>query len=343
MNLTISPLTLAFAVAALPVALAACAVDVEPDENVGNAFAEIVKVGPENELCQDLIAGQSIDAGDVCVTVEGSEMLVTITTTGGWEMTEAHLWTGTSISAMPQTKQGAPKIGNFPYNSGNITGSTSQTFSVPLATFGLTGDEISCDPVTFYVAAHAAVQLDKGDGTYQTETGWGAGSRFVERGTWATYFSSGLTCSDEGGGPQEKNCETAFAFTADELSFCNNDIDGDGRNETRWGWFGVEGPGSYSFPIYAGAGQCDISKGALVGTLGVAYDGLSAQVVYSTSGGYTMDATHVYLANSPQDTIAPGQFTSVKEGEDQTTALHSFGSLNGGDIYFSAHAEVCGF
>jgi hypothetical protein len=80
--------------------------------------------GQAGDTCTTLYAGQTIDAGTVCSSVNGDNLDVTFTTTGGWELEEAHLWVGTKLSDMPQTKKGNPKIGNFPYNSGDISGST---------------------------------------------------------------------------------------------------------------------------------------------------------------------------------------------------------------------------
>jgi len=46
--------------------------------------------------CFDLLAGQHILAGSVCVRIEGDDLAVTYSTTDGWELTETHLWVGTT-------------------------------------------------------------------------------------------------------------------------------------------------------------------------------------------------------------------------------------------------------
>jgi hypothetical protein len=142
----------------------------------------------------ELLAGQTILAGTVNVEVVGENLEVTFATTDGWELTEAHLWAGDDLADMPQTKKGNPKIGNFPHKSGDITGSTSHTFQVPLAEL-----EFSCpgEDKSYFIAAHAALRKPDGSGGYQTETGWADGDRFVEKGSWATYFSVVLTCECE--------------------------------------------------------------------------------------------------------------------------------------------------
>jgi len=62
-------------------------------------------------------------------------------------------------------------------------------------------------------------------------------------------------------------CGTAFAF-GNGAAQC---FIGSGHVQTsRWGWTnGPLSPGSYSFPLYAGAGKFDLTKVTLVGTLSV--------------------------------------------------------------------------
>lgn len=76
-----------------------------------------------------LFAGQAIDSGTVSAEVVGSNLEVLYTTTNGWELTEAHLWVGSTKADMPQTRKGSPIPGRFPYNSGDITGVTSHTLA----------------------------------------------------------------------------------------------------------------------------------------------------------------------------------------------------------------------
>jgi len=306
----------------------------------------------EGDFCQDLLAGQTIDAGDVCLTVEGGDLVISYLTENGWELAETHLWAGANLADMPQTRKGAPQIGQFPYASGDITGATSYEVRVPLSTFGLTGEETRCDAVIFSVAAHAALRKDNGDGTYQTETGWADGDTFVDRGTWATFFSGQLVCSETGGGTGEQECETAFAFGGESAAcFLDIDEDGDGNGDfNRWGWSnGPLGPGAYTFEVYAGAGQCDLQKGTYVGTLSVDYDGSMATVTYDAdpSGAWFWEETHLYVGNeilarnvNDNFTVAPGQFPNIHDDVDSTTDTYVVEGLSG-DIYVVAHAVSC--
>ena len=305
--------------------------------------------GVPGEFCTILYAGQDIDAGSVCVEIvdEGDveTLYITFNTTGGWELVETHLWVGEALADMPQTRKGNPKIGNFPYQSGDITSQTTYTFEVDLAEFG---GEFSLCGAELFAAAHAALQLVGDDGTViQTETGWGNGDPMVERGNWATFFGIEFTCGET---PiVGVSTETAFAYDCVD-ALCFIDIPDEGIN--RWGWTnGAYGPGTYYLDIYAGAGQCDITKGTLVGLLTVDYDGTTATVTYNTCGDYTMTETHLYVGidilawdNDPDDpgfTVAPGQYPYIHEDlgnaqEDVFTVAVT------GDIYVVAHAVVWG-
>lgn len=305
--------------------------------------------------CVTLFAGQHIDAGTVCAAVDATVdttatcgegttgvLQITYATTDGWQLTEAHLAAGTDRADLPTTPNGNAVPGQFPHHSGDITGAVHHTFDVPLCTFSLDGAQTICDPVTVYLAAHAALRRDNGDGTSQTETGWADGQPFVERGNWAEYTTLSLTCTaDEEPPPPAPTCETAWAYTDDEHSFCNTDIDGDGSNETRWGWYAELAPGSYVFDLYAGAGRCDIERGAHVGTLGVEYDGATAAVTYAMADGFALEETHLYVGADRQTTLAPGRLGNQHDLDAAGDDAYSI-AIDADPIYLSAHAVVCG-
>jgi hypothetical protein len=223
----------------------------------------VLSVTSSDNGCYDLLAGQSIEAGDVCFAVDGSSLTVTYNTEGGWQLTEAHLWVAYDQDGYPQAKNGNPKIGNFPYNSGDITGATSHSFSVPLGS------------ATIYAMAHAALRkVDGGGNVVQTETGWSDGEGAVQKGSWATRsaITLSVTCY-EPPKPPTIGQETAIMFGNIVL---NNDSDGicDGEiAANRWGW--QAGPlsanggdlndGTYQFDIWAAAGNNVLENGTLVG------------------------------------------------------------------------------
>lgn len=283
--------------------------------------------------CVTLYAGQTINAGTACVSVEGQDLLVTYNTVGGWQMTEVHAWVGDSLATMPQTKTGNPQIGRFPYTSGDITGATTYTFRIPLTS--LSTDPELCGH-TFLVATHAALRKADGSGGYETQTGWGAGDQINTRGSWATYFSYKVVCDvTPPPPPPELQCDTAFAFG--EQTFISL-----GLTQSRWGWeVGPLAPGSYSRPIYAGAAQNDTSKGALVGQLGIAYDGANVNVSYQLDAGYVLQGTHLYVGTSNVSTISPGQFGNTHDLNNVSSDSFSVGGFSGQSIYVVAHAVSC--
>jgi hypothetical protein len=297
-----------------------------------------------------LYAGQSINTGAVSVLVNGDNLYVVYETTDGWELMEAHLWIGSDLAGMPQTRKGNPKVGNFPYHSGDISGQTSYTFSISLADIGFVqNSDGSCEVQTFFAAAHAVLRKGNGDSTYQTETGWANGERIVEKGNWATYFSFDLTCNcDNSNG----SCETAFAYNdINGICFIGADFDNDGQDDgfTRWGWsIGSLSEGDYTYDIYAAAGQCDITKGTLVGQVTINYNAGTAYIQINTNQGYTMNETHLYIGSEPlardinnEFTVAPGQYPYIHYFNNSTSDSFTIEGLSG-EIYIVLHAVTCG-
>ena len=289
----------------------------------------------DDTACQTLTAGQWIDAGEVCSRVQGEFLVVTYTTQYDWELTEAHLWIGLDLADMPQNRKGNPKIGNFPYASGDITGATSYAFNIPLDSLGSV--EELCD-VTAYLAAHAAVRREDGNGGYQTETGWSDGDPIVDQGSWAMYSSILFECKDDPEPPPViGSCETAFAFGDMELD--------DFLDTARWGWqITVNQGDSFSTPVYAGAGQNDISKGTHVGELDVSYEGNIVSVSFNMLAGFAMDETHVYVGDEYVSTAAPGLYGNLHDltgafSDDYTLIIDGSAPYT---LYIVAHAVVCG-
>jgi hypothetical protein len=147
--------------------------------------------------------------------------------------------------------------------------------------------------------------------------------------------------------------ETAFAYGGD---YANCFIDSGEFN--RWGWTnGALSEGEYEFDIYTGAGQCDLSKGTLVGKLIVNYSNGTLTVTYGmteTSGFtdelYTLTETHLYVGTDPYPTnegsgkltVAPGQYGNQTTHDDVTEYTYEINGLSG-EIYIIAHAVVNGF
>lgn len=140
-------------------------------------------------------------------------------------------------------------------------------------------------------------------------------------------------------------CETAYA-NGNNLANCFLSIPG--VNSNNWGWSnGPISAGTYNWPIYAGAGQCNTSKGTLVGTLNVVYTPPTAKITYVMSGNVHLSTTQLYVGSEilPKKnnkwTTAPGQFPYKHENLNGVNS-DSF-TINGlsGKIYIAAHSDVC--
>ncbi len=302
----------------------------------------------QGQTCVTLLAGQTIIAGEVCSVVDGDSLRLTYTSNGGWFIYETHLWAGTDFASLPVNKAGNPQPGLFPYASSQ-SGVASFTVSLPLSMFGLSKEMTACAPVTIYVVSHAVVKKTKTDGSLQSETAYGEGTRLVQKGNWATWFSISLGCiADEP--PKLATEETAFAFANDSLSACF--IGSDLLATNRWGWSnGTLVPGSYVFQLYAGAGQCDLSKGTHVGSLTVVYAGSTATVTYAMLPGFSLSATHLYVGTDPlpytinnktgvkEYTVAPGQYGNIHNLAGVGVDTFTISGLSG-SVYVVAHAVV---
>jgi len=283
-----------------------------------------------------LYAGQTIDAGTVTIANDAENLCVTFNTTAGdWIIVETHLHLAATVDGIPQ-KNGNPIPGQFDHKREYDFAEGVQIDEYCFNIGDLNFDENEC----LVVAAHASLTKiigydNEGNPIYQQETGWADGEDFPGK-NWATYFNYCL--QDCGSG--EETCQTAFAAGGT----CFLDL-----GFSRWGW--TNGPweaGTYNLDIYAGAAQCDESKGTLVGTLTVNYDGGAANVTFSMTTGFTMDETQLYVGNDilPMNngayTVAPGQYPYIHEGLGGVSSDSYQVTGLSGEIYVVAHAVVCG-
>ncbi len=154
----------------------------------------------------------------------------------------------------------------------------------------------------------------------------------------------GIVMFDLGPTPQE-DCETAYANGEGEgnslSTLCFLDISN--KQGNNWGWTNKIGPGTYDWPIYAGAGQCDISKGTDVGNLNVVYSDGAVTITYQIDPEYVLGETHVWVGEDPnllpkknggKWNSAPGQFNYNGMTTVTVTDLS-------GDIWIAAHSGVC--
>lgn len=126
----------------------------------------------------NLLAGQHTDAGSILAYNDVKNLYIEYITAGEWKLAATHLYVGKKEN-IPGTKNGNPKVGNFPYKTEHNPLTNSYTYTIPL-------DEVDA---CFVVAAHAEVRLIGSNGNaIQEETAWGEGSPMTQKGSWAMYF-----------------------------------------------------------------------------------------------------------------------------------------------------------
>jgi hypothetical protein len=138
-------------------------------------------------------------------------------------------------------------------------------------------------------------------------------------------------------------CETAYG----RLDGANTCFIQDGFGN--WGWTNlIEEEGEYSMDLFAAAGQCDTSKGMLVGSVEVVYANGELSVTYLiTEPGISMSEIHTYVGcgkypklRNGRETIAPGQYTHNAGLNKAVEYTVTFTNVSG-PVYVIAHAVVC--
>lgn len=136
------------------------------------------------EYCyaEPLIAGQTIDVGNVSFGISGDDIVVTYETVSDWSINEVHLsFSDCNDLSFPVTGSGNPQIGKFEYGSTYEEG-------VSVVSYFFNAEGMSDQ---FCVAAHAVVENADGD----QETAWAGDIDFGGR-SWAAYASVDLTLCD---------------------------------------------------------------------------------------------------------------------------------------------------
>ncbi|MFD1096224.1 T9SS type A sorting domain-containing protein, partial [Salegentibacter chungangensis] len=140
------------------------------------------------------------------------------------------------------------------------------------------------------------------------------------------------------------NCETIFGYDPD-AGTCFSEYD-----FNRWGWTNhLTSEGSYTLDLYAGAGQCDISKGAFTGTATVNYQDGYVTVEYNLSDNYVLNEAHVYIGCDPvptmkngKETVAPGQYPFNPDlGGGVRNYTVGPVEVTGDDVYVIVHGVAC--
>lgn len=125
---------------------------------------------------------------------------------------------------------------------------------------------------------------------------------------------------------------TGFAFGSRASTFTSLSA----NRIKRWGWsLAIAGTGSYTYDVYVGAGQNDLTKGTKVGTVTINYTGTTVTATYNLLPNYVVMSSHLYAGSTaiPMVTqggklvqsVAPGQYTV---------------NVNGGSIFVIAHSVI---
>jgi hypothetical protein len=124
----------------------------------------------------DLLAGQSVDVGDVTVQSDGTRVRV-LTHSEGACIAGLHVAVAGSPQLIPQTKKGNAIPGRFPVAQEYMPCTTESEAFVPLS--GVPG-YVPGQPI--YVAVHADVVMPTG----QTDSAWAEGTGFPGA-NWSSY------------------------------------------------------------------------------------------------------------------------------------------------------------
>lgn len=99
---------------------------------------------------------------------------------------------------------------------------------------------------------------------------------------------------------------------------------------TKWGWTNPIMPGTDEMDLWAGAAQCDTSKGILVGSVTVVYNAEGYVIpTYNVDSPYLLKETHFYAGYEmfPSYYASPGQY-------------ENYSPFDGSKVYVIAHAVI---
>lgn len=126
-------------------------------------------------LVVDLLAGQTMDAGNVTIYNTDDSLYVYVETSGNWLIASTKIYAGT-LAGMPQTNSGNPKVGQFPYKSNYSPGVSGSLTAIPLSAL----------PSCYIVAIHVDLQETVNGTVVQTQTGWASGTA-MSGNNWGMY------------------------------------------------------------------------------------------------------------------------------------------------------------
>ena len=104
---------------------------------------------------------------------------------------------------------------------------------------------------------------------------------------------------------------------------------------SNWGWTNQIVPDTYTLVLWAGAGQCDTSKGTLAGTVTVVYDD-------DWNVTPTFNVNPEFLSEGEAFYAGLGQFPTLRNGRETTAPgqYTNMGPFNGLEVWTIAHVNV---
>jgi hypothetical protein len=355
--------TLLLLLMAVPLLLISCAKDgINDKQDVSNTVinnsqkTDLVYCGTPM-VAQMVDYDQTVSPATVTIGNDGTNLLIKYELSmPGWYINLPALFVGTEaqLAALPGATVDFAGSGTVYFTS------TSAPFGLPIFPMDQQGNPKYIDggnywehiiplntlPECFIVVAYARIREISTLPNAPFKDIWGK-SAYKTSGYYLDYCVQ--DCA-------EPTCETAYAKAeSDQLANCFLNIQG--VTSDNWGWSnGQISPNgvTYTWPMYAGAGQCNVANGTHVGNLTVVYNSGTptgtATVTYNTLPGYELNATHLYVGSEklPRDkkgkfTTAPGQFPYKHPNlNGATTDIYEITGLSG-PIYIAAHSEVCGY
>lgn len=243
------------------------------------------------------------------------------------QMSQIYVWIGHDLANVPTNQFGVNPFA-FPLHFEAPAPGDAAQLSIPLQSISLPSDPCS-QPIYIFAKVFTSCGL-----------GFVSGSGVYLNTPYAAYQLCGLDCTVLEG------CETAFAkggyvFASDGKANPEG-LSSLGLTRNRWGWaIRRTSTGTTVHNIYAGAGLNDISRGTLVGTASIAWDGTTATVTYALASGVSMTEAHLYAGSTAPTTIAPGQYGNTASFLTPVTS-HTFTvPVSGSASWFVVHAVVC--
>ena len=296
-------------------------------------------------------AGQTINAGNVVIANDATNLYVTVTSKCGFQNVSENIkmWLGTDLANLDGGGLDRPSAGKFPYKATVASGDTTYTFIVPLASIPIY-NATKCGVQPIYVVVHGDVLVCNGDGTTSGQTAFGGDVPGPGKAWWFYSIYTPFCCTTPPPPPTYEKYGTAFAkggwvFTTDPKSNPEK-LPSLNLIKNRWGWaINLTSTGTFTFDLWTGAGLNNTSKGIKVGTVAINYNGTQATVTYNLFAGYAIEEAHVYAGDFKPTTLAPGLYgnTAYFNPVVSTYSLTvDVADSNGDGVWFIVHAVAYG-